>query len=157
MAVRTKGLEMTEKNERTFAELLDYLFREVHPKGRGPYTYAEVSQGIRDSTGVTISASAIQQLRTGTNTNPKMHTIRALAAFFGVSAGYFFDEDETERQRAEIQVITAMRDQDVRRVALRANGLSTSSLHMLSTMIEQARRLEGMSTESENSGLLDDE
>lgn len=148
---------MTEKNERTFAELLDYLFREVHPKGRGPYTYAEVSQGIRDNSGVAISASAIQQLRTGTNTNPKMQTIRALAGFFGVNPGYFFDEAEAERQRAEIQVVAAMRDQGVRRVALRANGLSTSSLHMLNTVIDQARRLEGMPEESDDSGLLDDE
>jgi transcriptional regulator with XRE-family HTH domain len=145
---------MTERSERTFAELLDYLFREVHPKGRGPYTYAEVSQGIRDTSGVAVSASAIQQLRTGTNTNPKMQTIRALAGFFGVSPGYFFDEEEAERQRAEIQVVAAMRDQGVRRVALRASGLSASSLNMLNTVIDQARRLEGM---SENSELLDDE
>jgi transcriptional regulator with XRE-family HTH domain len=148
---------MTEKNERTFAELLDYLFREVHPKGRGPYTYAEVSQGIRDTSGVSISASAIQQLRTGTNTNPKMQTIRALAGFFGVNPGYFFDEEEAERQRAEIELIAAMRDQGVRRVALRANGLSTSSLQMVNSVIDQARRLEGMPDESDDSGLLDDE
>ncbi|MFJ6574152.1 Secondary metabolite protein [Streptomyces sp. NPDC091292] len=148
---------MTERNERTFAELLDYLFREVHPEGRGAYTYAEVSQGIRDTSGVAISASAIQQLRTGTNTNPKMQTIRALAGFFGVTPGYFFDEVEAERQSAEIQVVAAMRDQRVRRVALRANGLSTSSLHMLNTVIDQARRLEGMPDEPGDSGLLDDE
>jgi transcriptional regulator with XRE-family HTH domain len=148
---------MTEKNERTFAELLDYLFKEVHPKGRGPYTYAEVSQGIRDTSGVAISASAIQQLRTGTNSNPKMQTIRALASFFGVTPGYFFDEEEAERQRAEIQLVAAMRDQEVRRVALRANGLSTSSLHMLNTVIDQARRLEGMPDDADTSGLLDDE
>jgi transcriptional regulator with XRE-family HTH domain len=148
---------MTEKTERTFAELLDYLFKEVHPKGRGPYTYAEVSQGIRDTSGVAISASAIQQLRTGTNSNPKMQTIRALAGFFGVTPGYFFDEEEAERQRAEIQLVAAMRDQEVRRVALRANGLSTSSLHMLNTVIDQARRLEGMPDDADTSGLLDDE
>ncbi|MEU5655072.1 helix-turn-helix domain-containing protein [Streptomyces sp. NPDC047737] len=148
---------MTEGNERTFAELLDYLFRTVHPKGSNPYTYAEVSQGIRDTSGVAISASAIQQLRTGTNTNPKMQTIRALAGFFGVSPGYFFDEAEAERQRAEIQVVAAMLDQGVRRVALRANGLSASSLNMLNTVIDQARRLEGMQDEADESGLLDDE
>ncbi|MEU2021804.1 hypothetical protein ABZ565_06515 [Streptomyces sp. NPDC016469] len=49
-----------------------------------------------------------------------------------------------------------MRDQNVLRVALRADGLSTSSLNMVSTVIEQARRLEGM-PEMDNSDLLDDE
>ncbi|MFJ5843577.1 Secondary metabolite protein [Streptomyces sp. NPDC092903] len=139
---------MSEKNERTFAELLGRLFREVHPKGRGPYTYAEVSQGIRDTSGFTISASAIQQLRTGTNTNPKMQTIRALAGFFGVAPGYFFDEEEAERQRAEIELVAAMRDQNVRQVALRANGLSTASLNMVTTVIDQTRRLEGLADDS---------
>ncbi|MCG7523001.1 helix-turn-helix domain-containing protein [Streptomyces sp. OfavH-34-F] len=148
---------MTEKKERSFAELLDHLFREVHPAGRGPYTYAEVSQGIREATGVSISASAIQQLRRGNNRNPKMQTIRALAAFFGVPSGYFFDEEEAERQRAEIRLVAAMHDQNVLRVALRADGLSTSSLDMVSTVIEQARKLEGVPEAADISDLLDDE
>ncbi|SCD43401.1 hypothetical protein GA0115239_101751 [Streptomyces sp. BpilaLS-43] len=50
-----------------------------------------------------------------------------------------------------------MLDHDVRRVALRANGLSASSLSMLNTVIDQARRLEGMPDEADESGLLDDE
>ncbi|MFI7345879.1 Secondary metabolite protein [Streptomyces sp. NPDC049936] len=148
---------MTDKSERTFAELLDYLFREVHPRSRGPYTYAEVSNGIREKSGVAISASAIQQLRTGTNTNPKMHTIAALAGFFGVSPSYFFEEEAAERTLAEIGVIGAMRDADVRRVALRANGLSTSSLQMVTAVIDQARRLEGIPEDSVDSGLLDED
>ncbi|MGW2331603.1 Secondary metabolite protein [Streptomyces sp. NPDC001700] len=147
---------MTDNSERTFAELLDYLFQEVHPQERGPYTYAEVAKGIGEKSGLAISASAIQQLRTGTNTNPKMQTIRALAAFFGVPAGYFFDEQVAEQTRAEIQVVAAMRNHGVRRVALRADGLSPSSLQMVSSVIEQARRLEGLAGESEDSDLLDD-
>jgi ESX-1-secreted protein regulator len=137
---------MAEECGRDFAERLDHLFNAVHPNGRGSYTYAEVAQGIREASGddFSISASAIQQLRTGAKSNPKMQTIKALADFFGVPAGYFFDDEVAERTRAEIRVITAMRDHGVRRVALRANGLSTSSLHMLSTVIEQARRLEGL-------------
>lgn len=154
MTGMTKGWGMT--TEKSFAELLDHLFKTVHPQGRGPYTYAEASKGIRDASGVTISASAIQQLRTGTNKNPKMETIRALAGFFGVQPSYFFDKGEAERQHAEIQLLAAMRDHDVRRIALRANGLSAGSLTMLASVIDQARRLEGM-PEPENSDLLDDE
>ena len=146
---------MTEKHERAFAELLDYLFREVHPASRGSYTYAEVAQGIRDTSGITISASAIQQLRTGTKANPKLQTIKALASFFGVPAGYFVDGQVAEQTRAEIQLVAAMRDHEVRRVALRVSGLSTSRLQMLGTVIKQARRLEGLPGEAE-SQLLDD-
>ncbi|MEU6285187.1 helix-turn-helix domain-containing protein [Streptomyces sp. NPDC047028] len=148
---------MTEKNARTFAELLDALFREVHPTGRGPYTYAEVSQGVQEATGFSISASAIQQLRTGKNENPKMATVRALAAFFGVPPSYFFEEEVAERTLAEVGLVAAMRDADVRRVALRANGLSTSSLEMVTAVIDQARRLEGIPEDSVDSGLLDED
>ncbi|MGP4001364.1 Secondary metabolite protein [Streptomyces sp. 8N706] len=138
----------------TFAEKLDYLFKNVHPPGRGPYTYAEVADGIREANAeaaeVTgkpaknLTASAIQQLRTEPTRNPTYPTIKALANFFGVKAGYFFDEDEAEEAKAKIAVLAAMRDKNVKKVALRARGLSTDSLEMVSTVIEQARRLEGL-------------
>lgn len=32
-----------------FAQLLDHLFQKVHPAARGPYTYAEVAEGIRQA------------------------------------------------------------------------------------------------------------
>lgn len=138
---------MTGAQERSFGQLLDHLFRKVHPPGRGPYTYAEVAQAIQEASGDEgrgISASAIQQLRSGQKKNPTRHTIKALADFFGVPAGYFFDDEVAERTKAEIQLAAAMRDEDVRRVALRASGLSPASLHMLTTVIEQARTLEGL-------------
>lgn len=136
---------MTEKRERrSVADLLDHLFCEVHPAGRGPYTYAEVAQGVRETTGSSLTASAIQQLRTGKNDNPKMATVRALAAFFGVPPSYFFEEEAAGRTLAEVGVVAAMRDADVRGLALRANGLSPSSLEMVTVVIDHARRLEGL-------------
>ncbi|MFE5536916.1 helix-turn-helix domain-containing protein [Streptomyces sp. NPDC056519] len=134
----------------TFAQLLDHLFREVHPPSRGPYTYAEVAEGIRRAStgeGRGVTASAVQQLRTGTKRNPTRHTIKALADFFGVPAGYFVDRAAAERTRAEIDLLSALRDGDVRKVALRASGLSSDSLKMVSTVIEHARKLEGLPTE----------
>ncbi|MDV9173045.1 helix-turn-helix transcriptional regulator [Streptomyces sp. W16] len=138
---------MTDEEAPTFAQLLDYLFKEVHPDNRGPFTYAEVAEGIQEASGSEgrgLTASAIQQLRTGAKKNPTRHTIKALADFFGVPAGYFVDEEAAQRTRAEIAVLAAMRDQNVRTVALRANGLSTETLQMVSAVIEQARILEGL-------------
>ncbi|MET8626592.1 helix-turn-helix domain-containing protein [Kitasatospora sp. NPDC004669] len=129
---------------RTFADRLDKLFREVHPKGRGAYTYAEVANAIKEAGEGAITASGIQQLRTGARSNPKMATIKALADFFGVPAGYFFDDEVAERTAAEIQLVAAMRDQQIATVALRSAGLSTASLKMVHTVIEQARVLEGL-------------
>lgn len=141
---------------RTFAQLLDDLFKTVHPPDRGPYTYTEVSQAIEEAAGedgVRLSASAIQQLRTGQKKNPTRQSITALASFFGVPAGYFFDEQVAERAKAEIELVAAMRDEGVRKVALRASGLSTQSLQLLTNVIEQARHWEGLPDTDADGGL----
>jgi len=53
------------------ADRLDHLFRTVHPKDRGPYTPAEVAEGINKTVGDrTISSTYIWQLRTGRRDNP---------------------------------------------------------------------------------------
>ncbi|MEV4738744.1 helix-turn-helix domain-containing protein [Streptomyces sp. NPDC049555] len=149
--------EMAGGSEKTFAELLEHLFQEIHPPGRGSYTNAEVAEAITKAAangGKGISASAIAQLRNGQKRNPMMSTIKALADFFGVEPGYFFDQAAKERTEAEIALVAAMRDQDVRRVALRAKGLSGNSLSMVTALIEQARSLEGL-TDSESAHGLD--
>ncbi|MEU2868662.1 helix-turn-helix domain-containing protein [Streptomyces olivoreticuli] len=143
--------DMTGGSEKAFAELLEHLFQEVHPPERGPYTNAEVAEGITKaagSDGKGISASALAQLRSGQKKNPTRTTIQALSDFFGVPPGYFFDQATTERTQAEIALVAAMRDQEVWRVAMRAKGLSGNSLSMVTALIEQARTLEGLPDDS---------
>ena len=51
---------------RLLADRLDYLFRTVHPKDRGPYTPAEVAEAINETAGErVISSTYVWQLRTG--------------------------------------------------------------------------------------------
>ncbi|HCA84134.1 MAG TPA: Secondary metabolite protein [Streptomyces sp.] len=137
---------MAEGRQRTLAEKLDHLFSTVHPPSRGPFTPAEVAEAIAeaDSDGRGLSASAIQQLRNGSKKNPTMNTLRALAAFFGVPPAYFFDDEVAAHTDAEIGILAAMGDAGVRQVALRAKGLSTESLQILNSVIDQARRLDGL-------------
>ena len=84
--------------ETLLADRLDHLFRTVHPKDRGPYTHAEVAEAINAAAqdGV-ISATSVWQLRTGRRDNPTRRHLSALAAFFGVSPMYFFDDVEAGR------------------------------------------------------------
>jgi transcriptional regulator with XRE-family HTH domain len=130
---------------RTLAEKLDYLFKTVHPRGRGEYTYREAAAVIEEQGGgPTISASYIHQLRTGAKDNPTKRHLEGLARFFGVSPAYFFDDVEAEKIDAQLAVLAAMRDADVRNVALRAAGLSPESLDIIRGMIERTRQLEGL-------------
>jgi transcriptional regulator with XRE-family HTH domain len=127
------------------ADRLDHLFRTMHPKDRGPYTPAEVASGINEAVGErTISSTYIWQLRTGRRDNPTQKHLSALATFFGVSPMYFFEEPEGSRDLGSPELVAALKDDDVREMALRAAGLSERSLHAIREMIESARAVEGL-------------
>jgi len=129
----------------TLAEKLDLLFRTRHPAGRGEYTYEEVAEGIKELGGPTIAVTQLWQLRTGKQTNPRQSQIEALAAFFKVPVSYFFkDNEETARLHARLELLAAMRNNDVERIALRAADLSPESLRAIAQIIEQARHIEGL-------------
>ena len=127
------------------AERLDLLIATVHPAGRGPYTLREIASAINAGAGTSlISAAYISQLRTGQRTEPSHSRLVALARFFGVDTGYFSAEVTAEEATRQLEVLAALRDDAVRSVALRAAGLSESSLAAVRAVIEQVRRLEGL-------------
>ncbi|MFF7637292.1 helix-turn-helix domain-containing protein [Kitasatospora sp. NPDC008050] len=98
--------EQAEDRRRTIAARLDHLFQEIHPAGRGPFSYHEVAQAIRDQAGPdgpTVSHGTLQQIRTGAKTNPTVKTLEAVAAFFGVPVGYFLDDTVAERVDARVR------------------------------------------------------
>jgi transcriptional regulator with XRE-family HTH domain len=130
---------------RTLADKLDYLFRTVRPKGRGEYTYREVAQAINDAPdGTTISASYLWQLRRGDKDNPTIKHIEALAKFFGVPASYFLDDETTGQIAEQLELLAAIRDNDVREIALRVSDLSDAAMHMIRNVIENTRQIEGL-------------
>jgi hypothetical protein len=127
------------------ADRLDGLIATVHPAGRGPYTLREIADAINAEAGTNlISAAYISQLRTGQRTVPSHSRLAALAKFFGVGTGYFSDEATAGEANRQLEVLAALRDDGVRSVALRAAGLSQSSLAAVRAVIENARRLEGL-------------
>ena len=128
---------------RSLAEKIDHLFKTVHP-ARGEYSHEEVAAAIRDRGGPTISATYLWQLRKGMRDNPTMRHLEALAGFFGVPPAYFFDDEAAARIDAELAMLAALRDSNVRQVALRAAGLSEESLGAIAEMIERVRQLEGL-------------
>ena len=84
-------IEKSPSRGSLLADRLDYLFRTVHPKDRGPYTPAEVAEAVNEAAGErVISSTYVWQLRTGRRDNPTQKHLSALAAFFGVSPMYFF-------------------------------------------------------------------
>ncbi len=60
-------------------------------------------------------------------------TIRRRPAFFGVSLMYFFEQAEADRGAVPPELVAALKDDDVRDMALRAAGLSERSLRVIRT------------------------
>ena len=57
---------------------------------------------------------------------------------------YFFEETEADRGAVPPELVAALKDNDVRDMALRATGLSERSLRAIRDMIESARAVEGL-------------
>ncbi|WP_181871575.1 helix-turn-helix domain-containing protein [Sphaerisporangium album] len=93
-----------------------------------------------------MSHTYIWQLRRGKRDNPTLKHLEALADFFGVPTTYFVDDAVTVRVDRQLKLMTAMRDLNVQRVALRVSGLSTGGLDALSAMIDHLRLVEGISS-----------
>ncbi len=137
--------EESPSQEGLLADRLDYLFRTVHQKDRGPYTPAEVAEAVNETAGErVISSTYVWQLRTGRRDNPTQKHLSALAAFFGVSPMYFFQQTEADRSAVPPELVAALKNDDVRDMALRAAGLSDRALRAIKDMIENARAVEGL-------------
>jgi transcriptional regulator with XRE-family HTH domain len=134
--------DVEQKPARTLAEKLDRLFKTIHPRRRGEFTYKEVADEIAKRGGPTISATYLWELRTGRKDNPTLKHIEALAQFFRVPPAYFFDEEKAKEIDEELALLGALRDASVRHMALRAAGLSRASLRTLTDMVERVRELE---------------
>jgi transcriptional regulator with XRE-family HTH domain len=125
----------------TFSARLNRLFDTVYPPGRGPHTSAEVIAALK-AEGVTMSAPYLSQLRSGNRTNPSVTTMTALANFFRIKPAYFTDDEYYEKLDKELSWLLVMRDEGVRRIAMRASELSPESQEDLAHRIEELRRKE---------------
>jgi transcriptional regulator with XRE-family HTH domain len=125
----------------TFAARLNRLFDTVYPPGRGPHTSAEVISALK-AEGITMSAPYLSQLRSGNRTNPSSATMAALANFFRIKPAYFTDDEYYEKLDKELSWLSTMRDDGVRRIAVRSFGLSQQAQQNLVERVDELRRAE---------------
>ena len=123
--------------ERSLAEKLDALFR-----ARGDASLEDVARAIRRAGGPTISASYLWLLRTGKKDNPTLRHVAALARYFGVAPGSFFEDDLTEAAIGDAEALVTLRSPEVRRLAVRAAGLSGRSRQALAELADALGEVE---------------
>jgi len=123
--------------ERSFAERLAHLIATVPPPDRKPYSYREIATGVADQTGVSMSATHVQQLAVGARKDPKRSHIQALAQFFGVPVTYFFDEEVAGQVDRQVEDVVAWRDTEARNLAQRAMRLSPRDRETVTALLDQ--------------------
>jgi len=132
-----------KNNPDSFADRLNKLFTgEADGSGRR-YT-AEVISDRCTRIGTPISVAYLYHLRRGARNNPGRDKVVALAKAFGVSPGYFFQqEDSSLGEEVDHAVRIAMGNAGVRSIALRAAELSPDFLTVLDSILRNLESLPG--------------
>lgn len=130
----------------TFSGKLDRLFKVVRPTGEDrEYTYKEVAAAISDRGGPPTTANYLYLLRTGRRDNPGKKLLEALADFFRINVSYFYDTGPaSEDLEDDLRLVAALRNSQVRQLALRSLDLSPGNLTHIMGIIDQVRALEGL-------------
>lgn len=125
---------------------LDRLFKLSRPQGR-QWSNAEVAAEVKkDNPDLRVSGAYLSMLRTGKRTSPSTDLLVALAKFFGVNPSYFFDDEDGlgERVRRQLEQLEMLRQRGVVGIAQRAVGLPQANLDLITAMLDQARRQQGL-------------
>jgi len=128
----------------SLAERLNHVLAVTAPPGGKPLTTRELAQRVTDA-GHPVSHTYVARLLNGQADDPSLRCLQALAKVLGVPAGYFVDDDTAEQVGRDLELLAALRDGDVRVIALESRGLSPSSQETVLSVIKQVRRLEGLS------------
>lgn len=136
--------ESPDDGPRSFAARLDLLFKSAHAAGTPEVGYQEVVDAIAESGGPSITPTYLYMLRTGRRENPSVQLIQALGRYFNVPTAFFLDDTVAADLASQLELLAALRDSDVQRLALRSHGLSPESRAALATMIDRLRQVEGL-------------
>lgn len=145
---RCKGAAVAERKRTagpvTLADKLDRLFQVAAQTEGREVSHQQVASEVEAAGGPTISATYLWQLRRGSRDNPTKAHLEALAAYFEVPVAYFFDDARDEAVIADVELRAAVRDDRVRRIALRAAALPGDSLDSILQIVEVMRGVHGL-------------
>lgn len=127
-----------------FADRLNDLFRRIpKPNSAAPYSNDAVAEEL-GAQGISVTGVYLSQLRSGRKTNPSARLVGGLAKFFGVPVTYFFDEDEAEAIRSQLDALASLRDGRIQGIMTRTQGMSESGFAHLAGIIDHIRSIEGL-------------
>lgn len=122
---------------------LNRLIEASRPADGRAISSRALAQALTEA-GTPVSTSFIAYLRDGRRDNPTYKVVAALAEFFKVPAGYFFDDDEkTAELDSQLELLMALRDGHVKTVLTRMPELQASTRRWLAEQMPALKRMEG--------------
>ncbi len=126
------------------ADKLNHLFATVPaPTKSGRYSNDTAADALT-AYGVTVSGVHLSHLRANRRDNPSARLLAALAELFGVPISYFFDTSTEDTINAELETLTALRNDQIKHLMQRAQGVSPRGLKHLEGILDQIRIMEGL-------------
>lgn len=144
---------MTDQTQ-DFARRLDYLITHMHAPNQPRLTYQRIADAISDKITAKrgrptpIRRQYIQQLRTGTRSNPSKDVIEALAEFFGVEPAYFLDGEVADKTNQQIEWVLQWRDTACLELAREISHLSPEHQAAVRTLVRELANSEPSGTSS---------
>ena len=96
---------------------------------------------------MTVSGVHLSHLRANRRDNPSARLLWALAELFGVPITYFLDTTTEDTINAELATLSALRNDQIKQLMQRAQGVSPRGLKHLQGILDQIRILEGLDPE----------
>jgi hypothetical protein len=128
----------------TFRERLDWARRTILPPGRHePFSATEMAEMIsrkvafdnrpvapEHAATYSLSKTYLADMLSGAKVNPTLDVMRTLGAFFRTGSAFFADHDGEYAQRivAQVRLLTAARDADLRLLGARASQPTPEAL-----------------------------
>jgi transcriptional regulator with XRE-family HTH domain len=130
---------------------LNFLLKRAPTIDENEHSPERISNFLKDRKKIDYSAQEIYAISEGVTTSVPDHILEGIAEYFQITKGalYFHDDTVAKEVEAETNLLHAIKDKNVQRIATRIAGLSDRSVEPLMAMIEAAaevaRKNEGIS------------
>lgn len=144
---RPSGRPLVQKIDQRLTALIEALY----PDARTRPGYIRLAHEISETTHGSISGTYLWELATGKKRNLTLEQLDVLAEFFEVPPEFFFNDEVAERVSNQLKLATSLRDAKIRSLVRRAEGLSTTAMDSILTMVNEVRRLQDLAPAEEES------
>jgi transcriptional regulator with XRE-family HTH domain len=134
---------MRASKDSIISRRVEWLFKSFLKPDGSEYNHHEVEEGTA-ALGHRVTAGAIWKIRHGHTPNPGFLTLRALAQFFGIKPGFFYEDGLNECDLEQIKSEAVLRDSKVQEIALRASELAPEDRDVILGMIRLIARRQGL-------------